>query len=69
MTLSCFVLLMACTDSDTNAEDEVFEVMTKMASIVGPGGTQEDHDYYLEHVTDNFNASWGIPQSTIVQQI
>ena len=61
MTLSCFVLLMACTDSDTNAEDEVFEVMTKMASIVGPGGTQEDHDYYLEHVTDNFNASWGYP--------
>ena len=57
LTVSCFPLVIACT----NSEDEVFEVVTKMASIVGPGGTQEDHDFYLEHITDNFNASWGYP--------
>ena len=57
LTLSSFPLLIACT----NSEDEVFEVVTKMASIVGPGGTQEDHDYYIEHVTDNFNSAWGYP--------
>ena len=57
LTLSCFPLLIACA----NPEDEVFEVVTKLASIVGPGGTQEDHDYYLEHITDNFNSVWGYP--------
>ena len=55
--LFCFPLIIACT----NSEDDVFEVVTKMASIVGPGGTPEDHDYYLEHVTDNFNSTWGYP--------
>ena len=57
LILLCFSLLIACT----NSEDEVFEVVTKMASIVGPDGSQEDHDYYLEHITDNFNSTWGYP--------
>lgn len=50
-------ILVACADQ----EEEAFEMVTKMASIVGPGGSQADHDYYLEHVTDNFNSLWGFP--------
>ena len=57
LLIGCMSILGACA----NQEDEAFEMVTKMASIVGPGGTQEDHDYYLEHVTDNFNSLWGFP--------
>ena len=57
LMIACMSVLGACA----NQEDEAFEMVTKMASITGPGGTQEDHDYYLEHVTDNFNSLWGYP--------
>ncbi|MCH2508365.1 MAG: hypothetical protein MK035_07845, partial [Dehalococcoidia bacterium] len=57
LLISCVGLLWGCA----NQEDEAFEMVTKMAAITGPGGTQEDHDYYLEHVTDNFNSLWGYP--------
>ncbi|GIS96064.1 MAG: hypothetical protein CM1200mP22_33010 [Dehalococcoidia bacterium] len=43
--------------------------MTKMASIVGPGGTQEDHDYYLDTSLIISMLHGVIPQSPIVQQI
>ena len=52
LMIACMSVLGACA----NQEDEAFEMVTKMASITGPGGTQEDHDYYLEHVTDNFRS-------------
>lgn len=57
LAISSIALFSACS----NSEDEAFEVVTKLATIVGPGGSQEDHDYYLEHVTDNFNSLWGYP--------
>ena len=57
LLISSMGILWGCA----NQEDEAFEVASKMASIVGPGGTQQDHDYYLEHVTDNFNSLWGYP--------
>ena len=57
LLISCVGMLWGCA----NQEDEAFEMVTKMAGITGPGGTQEDHDYYLEHVTDNFNSLWGYP--------
>ncbi len=57
LLISCVGMLWGCA----NQEDEAFEMVTKMAGITGPDGTQEDHDYYLEHVTDNFNSLWGYP--------
>jgi uncharacterized cupredoxin-like copper-binding protein len=57
LLIGCVSILGACA----NQEDEAFEMVTKMAAITGPGGSQEDHDYYLEHVTDNFNSLWGYP--------
>ena len=57
LLIGCLSAFVACA----NQEDDAFEVVTKMASIVGPGGSQEDHDYYIKHVTDNFNSLWGYP--------
>ena len=58
--IACVAMLVACTDKAAEAETELWDTITRVASI-GADSSKADHDYFLEHVTDNFNAVFGYP--------
>ncbi len=60
LLLAAVAMLVACS-TDPSEEDQVFDVATRMATIVAPDISQDDQDYFLGHITDNFNVLWGYP--------
>ena len=59
--LACVVALVACSDKAAAEEDQIFDTVTRLASLNGNDSSKADQDYYLDHITDNFNALWGYP--------
>tara|TARA_B100000029_G_scaffold25659_1_gene25250 strand:- start:367 stop:1179 length:813 start_codon:yes stop_codon:yes gene_type:complete len=58
--IACVAMLVACTDKAAEAETELWDTITKIASI-GADSSKADHDYFFEHTTDNFIRGFGYP--------